>query len=256
MNSHIQMPKCVLKQFANEDNVLFYYNFKDGHIAKSSAKYINTEKNYYSDEMEMFFNRNIETPFSKVIEEIKKPNRVFFDETKVRSIYNFVNALIARSRFLENHFKKSSDTYQVLPQGQALNDFRVRFSYDLINGKGGVINDYKMSIGINESSIPFVLPNYGLYEFSCSGEILINMPVTPLRSIIFIPDDSQFILKNDTFPFYFIEDEIMTLNEEAFYYENSENRLSVASGSKSELERIVTKFQERIDYEKNEGWRY
>lgn len=71
MNSHIQMPKCVLKQFANEDNVLFYYNFKDGHIAKSSAKYINTEKNYYSDEMEMFFNRNIETPFSKVIEEIK-----------------------------------------------------------------------------------------------------------------------------------------------------------------------------------------
>ena len=112
----------------------------------------------------------------------------------------------------ENHFKKSSDTYQVLPQGQALNDFRVRFSYDLINGKGGVINDYKMSIGINESSIPFVLPNYGLYEFSCSGEILINMPVTPLRSIIFIPDDSQFILKNDTSPFYFIEDELSLIH--------------------------------------------
>lgn len=44
MNSHIQMPKCVLKQFANEDHVLYYYNFKDGHIAKNSATSINTEK--------------------------------------------------------------------------------------------------------------------------------------------------------------------------------------------------------------------
>lgn len=250
MNSHIQMPKCVLKQFANEDNVLFYYNFKDGHIAKSSAKYINTEKNYYSDEMEMFFNRNIETPFSKVIEEIKKPNRVFFDETKVRSIYNFVNALVARSSIVENQLNTNSSAYQLIPKEQKRNDFRAWFAFNSICKNGGVIEDCRFTLGVNDSLIPFVLPNSGLYEFEYGNEVLLNMPITPFRSIIFIlGKKSKFIDDNGIIPLCFKLKAVMTLNEKAFTEECQYNRLSVASGSKNELERIVTKCQKVIDYE-------
>ena len=76
------------------------------------------------------------------------------------------------------------------------------------------------------------------------------MPITPFRSIIFIlGKKSKFIDDNGIIPLCFKLKAVMTLNEKAFTEECQYNRLSVASGSKNELERIVTKCQKVIDYE-------
>ena len=59
MDSHIQMPKFMLRRFENEQHELLYYDVETNVIAKGFPKSINTEEDYYSDVMESILNREI-----------------------------------------------------------------------------------------------------------------------------------------------------------------------------------------------------
>ena len=65
------MPKCVLKEFKNDMNAIFCYNVENRFISKTSARYINTKPDYYSEEVEQFLNRTIESKFADLIKKIK-----------------------------------------------------------------------------------------------------------------------------------------------------------------------------------------
>ena len=71
MNSHIRMPKCVLKQFEDEKHFVYFWNLEKGWIQNSHAESINTEKGYYSESVEHFLRDNIETPFGHILKFIK-----------------------------------------------------------------------------------------------------------------------------------------------------------------------------------------
>lgn len=48
INSHIQMPKCVLRNFADEKQTLFYFDFQKNAVKLGRAASLNTELGYYS----------------------------------------------------------------------------------------------------------------------------------------------------------------------------------------------------------------
>ena len=72
INSHIQMPKSALKQFEDKHHKYFYYDVEkeiignNGHVGST-----NTSFNYYSREIEQFFNSNFEKPYSMILRSSK-----------------------------------------------------------------------------------------------------------------------------------------------------------------------------------------
>ena len=71
IDSHIQMPKSVLKRFEDKNHRFYYFDVKGGFIGNNghSGK-INTKQGFYSKEAEEFLNKNIEKPFSELFEVI------------------------------------------------------------------------------------------------------------------------------------------------------------------------------------------
>ena len=65
INSHIILPKFLLKNF-EIDHSFWYYDIDGYYIAKGYASSFNTEKGYYSEEMEQILNSTVETPFSNL----------------------------------------------------------------------------------------------------------------------------------------------------------------------------------------------
>ena len=73
VNSHIQMPRVLLKRFHNSNNRFFYYDVKKHIIGiNGTAKSTNTELDYYSQPTEDYFRDNIETPFGELLTYIEK----------------------------------------------------------------------------------------------------------------------------------------------------------------------------------------
>lgn len=64
VNSHIQMPKEMIKRFHNEYNLCCYYNVEGNFIGtKGPAESLNTEWGYYSVDAEHYLRDTIEPPF-------------------------------------------------------------------------------------------------------------------------------------------------------------------------------------------------
>jgi len=57
MNSHIQIPKCVFKEFAKDNKGFFKYNIKTKIISRGYPKTTLTEEDYYSEKMEKTLNK-------------------------------------------------------------------------------------------------------------------------------------------------------------------------------------------------------
>ena len=49
INSHIQIPKLIFKNFHNEKQELFFCDFEKRRIDKGRAKTLYTQMGYYSD---------------------------------------------------------------------------------------------------------------------------------------------------------------------------------------------------------------
>ena len=87
INSHILIPKVILKHFALQGGSLFYYDIKSGEVKRGYAATLNTQKGYYSSEVEKFLSANIESPMGKIIEILQKAYNVLFKTKKVEMTF-------------------------------------------------------------------------------------------------------------------------------------------------------------------------
>ena len=71
VNSHIQMPKCVLRNFMDDQQLLHYYDFQTGTIKQGRAASLDTELGYYSQDVEDYLRDNVEAPFGRVMAKVK-----------------------------------------------------------------------------------------------------------------------------------------------------------------------------------------
>ena len=75
INSHVQLPNCVLRNFRDEtdpEKKVWYLDVQTGDIMRKSSKKLGTCKGYYSETGERLWAENIENPLSIITHRIQK----------------------------------------------------------------------------------------------------------------------------------------------------------------------------------------
>lgn len=79
MNSHIQVPNAILKQFRDEEDPekkVWYLDLATGEVKRSASGKLGTEKGYYSEGIERFWSATIESPIAALNARIRNPAMV------------------------------------------------------------------------------------------------------------------------------------------------------------------------------------
>lgn len=243
VNSHIRMPKCVLRQFEDEKHFVYFLNLKEGWIQKTHAESINTEEGYYSKEVEHFLRDNIETPFGQILKFInsidpKAPEFTMTNDKKV-VMRRFVYALVSRSREMVAKIHQTSLFAQFMPE-------RDQHDWAAVAGireaaKRRLFEDWEITFMENHTTVPFVLPLCGTYSYKYNGDLFLNIPVTPHYTITFIPKAAahKYIQGNTMRLFKIAEpDQVMRLNMFTLTSEKKDGNYGIASNSRDILEKI------------------
>ena len=190
INSHIQMPKSILRKFEDDTNHIYYYDVNIGKIDRSTPKSWNTELDYYDENTEKFLNKNIETPFLKVVSFIEKNiDKLPFSipDSCFKDIKSYFNALIARSPQLFKEAMDNSDFAKILLDEQSQHILTLFSALEEIEKKD-MFGDFSFTFLQNKTEMPFVLPIMGMYSYAKAdtGERKIILPITPKIAILMV----------------------------------------------------------------------
>lgn len=179
IKSHIVLPKFLLKSF-EIDHSFWYYDIDKDFIAKGNASSFNTEKGYYSDETEQILNREIETPFSNLLNNYR-PSVLAEDEFEmslndILCIKRFCYSLLCRNPQMVEKVKDKSVFYQFLTESDQHGSAAIMGIKE--GERIGIFDEYDASFFINRTVIPFVLPNCGLYSLRLKEHPAIVLPVS------------------------------------------------------------------------------
>ena len=198
MKSHMQMPKCVLKQFTIKEgtlkNKLYLYDFNTKDFRVSTPDGVNTCEGGYRDEVENELSGKIESPLGRLIAFVKSEEfeKQHFSLSKNlnEAIYNYIYALIARSPQMLQQVKEQS-IFSDLYTEQDFRSLTVLMGLITANEEN-LFKKYTPTFFINNSNEPFILPLCGAYDMQKSnGEQLIQLPITEKVAIRMI--DNRFL---------------------------------------------------------------
>ena len=240
VNSHVQMPKSVLKRF-EKGGKLFYYDVENGFIGNNGhAKSINTESGYYSQEIEDYLRDTVEAPFGnllKSIDEINLEADSFISSDFDETVKIFAYALLSRSPMMLTSIDKASVFFQFMNK-QDRHDYAAQAGIELAKQQN-ILNKFISTIAINRSSTPLILPICGLYTIRISHADCIVIPVSPETAVVLVPKKSglNIIRGREILFLMFVEDSaIQRLNRTAFRTQVQYNYGCVVSPSKFALE--------------------
>lgn len=187
MNSHIQIPKCVFKEFAKDNNGFFKYNIKTKIISRGYPKTTLTEEDYYSEEMEKTLNKKIETPLRQLLDfskEIIAMNTfVPITEDILQIALTYAKSVIARSPNLYDSVIHHSIYFQFTNKQ---NQHDVTVSYAMRDETlKSFFDKYDISFMINQTACPLVLPTRGIYDFRINKVQCLCVPINPECAVLF-----------------------------------------------------------------------
>jgi len=243
IDSHIQMPKGILKQFVDKYHAQYIYDFISPWVKKAHPKSVNTQKGYYSTEIEKFLDANIEAPLGKLISELEsesyQPQQRHVDLDLLAKRY--LRSLICRSQSMLDRMGKNSVYLQFCPEQDA-HDLTVINNYNAANSLN-LFGETLVTILDNRTSTPFVLPLCGHYSCRFDQAPCIVLPLTKQHALVLIYECAakDFICENGIKSRLCVvsEDTIDRLNQQAFVYEQDQNRRGVVSNDRSYLSRLV-----------------
>ncbi len=248
IDSHIQMPKRVLKKFENKQHCFYRYDVRTGIIAKGYPKTTNTQKGFYSKEMEQSLNQNIEQPLDVIYKTI---NDISIDHPKgtIPSLLDyvakrFVYALIARNpdnidRVKAYRFLKETMSEQQLHDLGAFLGIAAELEREFLANWG-------TTIAVNRTETPFVLPTCGVYYLIIRNVLHLVLPVTPEKAVVFVEENGKdTIINNGIVHPYSIDnlDDIMTFNRNAFSTQILYGNGYVVSPQKELLEVLLNEIE-------------
>jgi hypothetical protein len=206
MDSHIQMPRVVLKEFVNDRHSYYKYCVLNNEITIGVPKKTYTEQDYYSEEMEQYLNQNIETPLKTLIEFAKsisdKEDIISADSSVIDTGWAYLKSLLARSKTCHNIFQQRLIYGQFFLSSQSQHDLAVHNTFKLA---GTLLNEkeFDFSFLTNLTSMPLVLPTRGIYEFTYNQVLCLIAPLSP-RCAIFLKRHGK-MLHPDMYENSFIE---------------------------------------------------
>ena len=208
IDSHVQMPKSILRKFETNHHYYYYDVVKDIIGNRGTANTTNTEPGYYSYQMEYMLNQKIESPFlnvaNRIINALEKEAPFDIDTKQIGYIFSYFYALIARSpKLFSIATKKMIYTQFANIPTQLLHDTIVSNAIG-IGYNQEYEKNYFISFLVNGSSLPLVLPVRGMYTVLAKNHPLIIMPIHPSYAILLVHNDlqSEFIQDNQNHLMY------------------------------------------------------
>ena len=246
VNSHIQMPRCVLKRFEDAKNKFYYYDIKKRIIGSNGhAKSINTELGYFSPAVEEFLNNYVEKPFSDLLKKIDKidfDSASFFVPSETNeTVKRFMYSLMARSQQMLTETKNNSVFFQFM-SSKNQHDYAVGEGIRLAV-ESNILRDYFITFAVNKSPISFVLPMMGLYSIRINNIGTSFLPISPQLSIVLVNREGKDALtKNGLISMFLIteSDKTIWLNKQAFATQMITGSGYVVSVDKPSLEGCIT----------------
>lgn len=258
IKSHIQMPKLIMKNFVNEYNTFYYYDVSKNKICtKGHPKSMNTEKGYYSCDMENFLESEVETPFSRfinyLIECLENNKDIHISLDDIQTIKNYAYSLIVRSPKMIEMIRSESVLYGLVFDKQNQHNIAVAEGLNIAK-TNGLLDDYLVTLTLNISNTPFVLPMCGMYSNAINKVKMIHIPVTP-KVIITLYDKQQtneFIHNGLTTGILITTDSVANgMNKFAFEAQLLSEQGFIASPQKEALSNVLNRGE--ILNERNEG---
>ena len=248
VNSHIQMPKEVIKRFHNRYNLCCYYNVAGNFVGtKGTAESLNTEWGFFSARTEHYLGEKIETPFGKVLAYIDSldfsQNSLSVNSDCEEIVRDFMYSLISRDPVFMQEMGTEGNLLSILPK-QTQHDYVAINGYSAIK-RNGFLSDYLLTFLINETEIPFVLPIGGLYSFSCKGSIAINLPISKSMALCLIHKNLvDDMVENGAMIMLSISDPdiMMDMNSWAFRTQKQRGWGYVVCPERHELDRLKKRF--------------
>lgn len=188
MNSHIQIPKCVFREFALNNHGFYKYSVKSHKITRGYPKTTFTEENYYSETMEHILSKSVESPLNKLLTFARElPNTslpITYNAEIADIALTYAKSLVARNPLLCESAISHSLLGQFLPKRDQ-HDYCV--SHAMTNEKmTELFSQFDLSFIVNQTETPFVLATRGLYDFTINKTICMISPLNPYCGLFFI----------------------------------------------------------------------
>lgn len=247
MDSHIQMPKFILKQFADNKGEFYKYEVKTGYISVGTPAATNTEKDYYAEDVEKELCRVIETPFSqKIIQKLKSDYNIILGEEEIDIIFNYLYSLFVRDPEMIKGINKNSIFFHLLDE-QTKHNVAVIKGLEVASQIVRIKEDFTPTILLNKTIEPFILPTCGMYSFQRldTGEKYIILPFSKYQAVYFIDNNfvQPFQIGNGIKRATISEIEVVNFcNQRAFQTQISRKSGYVVAHSKELLEELKNKY--------------
>lgn len=252
MNSHILIPKCVLKQFALNGGRLFCYDLKESRMASGYAATLNTKEGYYSREIEQFLSANIETPIGKVIGILKKGyddlEKTGKFEIKISAqnfqvLKNYVYSLLTRSPNMAKQVKENL-IFRECFSPQNIHDIAFYDGYNLVQ-KDAFLNDFKLSFIFCESQNEYVIPMQGYCTYLYGKtECCVVQLTSKIAMLLFKGDD--FNSGVSIVPKEYVD----KINDISFEQQMEKNFGFIAAMNKKTIEETIARYNKNAKDEK------
>lgn len=255
IDSHIQVPKGIIKFFESKDQAeshyLWNYDVKTKKIKKSHPKTLNVEHGYYSAETEKYLDNQIEDPYIKVVKKLScyfdshsdDENFMLNQSDLVETVRNYAYALIQRHPVYQEQLSSENEILGLLNK-QTQRYFIVNKGIEYLK-QYGKFNDFGFTLLLNNTDIPFVLTMSGMTAFKESKYgIILLISATPKISFLFIQNKDELILKSENDRtlvrmFDLQKNEVDFIDNKLFLRQLNCNYGFVASPSRDILEEMI-----------------
>ena len=253
INSHVQIPKAILKNFSfrkiefNENNkpipihFVYFLDLDSKTIKKENIKTLDTIEGYYSSDMETFLS-TVEGQTG----ELKKDARRFFEDKIPQydidhnMVKKFARFAFLRSKLaLKEANRPTSVSYMLNLLGYNTN----KTQEDLLmhpEALQGAFDDYDATVFENHSKVDFVVPRNCIYnsKFNC-GNVVWVMPFSPRLAFFLVNKQDSCHNKKGSVINSYDDEFIRIMNRHALGCEIKVNNCFIVSEREQELEELL-----------------
>lgn len=222
VNSHVQLPKVLLKNFRTDD-YLYYINTSSNEIIRNSAGKYNTNFGYYSLYFEDYLSKNYESIIVDIINKIlpfanKEKRIITFTNLNKKINKLFLMALFRNPKYVDEINSYSSFSHMI--DGEYNPEFLAYIGEKI--GRN-YIDGYTPVVLINETNKNIVTIKCLFSTLKIDGGIqCMLIPLHPKFAITLVPNDyyKKLIEKQGEETYLKIDDEknLLQLNKQLYYF--------------------------------------